>query len=706
MEEISGSGDVRVKSPEGITPHDYYKDDPHSIVTGLIAVETDSPIELNNTLNKMRQARVFAPLKLDFDRGKPKALPSPLDIAIPLLVQQGHATLAKGLISSSVKESKLMDVAVGEVMSDPAEAERVRKEIARLHTEKQTECKAELKKNGADDPLIEKLLESAGDPDGARSVDAHFWQIYKDFPTDVKNFVFWGLFDFVNDTQNLRQLYEAGFIHLAGNALLTMRTIKSPEERTRYVESIRSAMNTYRTERVAGEPGAEMKLASALIRFSDPTTAIRQARELFGDKYAEYIDTFGKIGHFINLGRLPDLKPNDFSKVVELKEFFEQFGDVSPTFASFSTALQKASKGIFGKLPELVDNLKRIDVQLKHEGFGLQKSEIGEFLSSNEFITFLKGEYPTDEDISKVCSAWKVRQQYKKAYADILKPAVDSGHLSNIAMPRSDAFHRCPEIAVHLGSLGLEPKLAQSIFASWSSYSALDGLLARTDEDHENIPISQNLANEAIINQTEMIMWQLESISHFAKEYGNDVLKDVIETFGIHNFGRYNAARLHQRLLDWKSGSVSATNVIVSAHADWNGSFGRGVEASIDELGRNGTFCFEANSATDIARVAVSIGNHERKNNRQPQVDNFIIRAHGDPEILELGISEEWPAINALTVRKYLHAENQREKIHAVINNYRRHLGDGFRLVTFKQYSSDQEMFAKMPSVVSKPRTG
>jgi hypothetical protein len=50
---------------------------------------------------------------------------------------------------------------------------------------------------------------------------------------------------------------------------------------------------------------------------------------------------------------------------------------------------------------------------------------------------------------------------------------------------------------------------------------------------------------------------------------------------------------------------------------------------------------FEAGSASDIARIAVNIGKHAHQFGHEPDVDLFIINAHGSPDGMMLGARGE-----------------------------------------------------------------
>ena len=91
---------------------------------------------------------------------------------------------------------------------------------------------------------------------------------------------------------------------------------------------------------------------------------------------------------------------------------------------------------------------------------------------------------------------------------------------------------------------------------------------------------------------------------------------------------------------------------------------------------------FEAESELDIAKIIVEVGKHERRFGRDPMqtnaIKNILIHAHANAQALSLG-----PDGQKLDLQDYTNAErkNANPKTKLRINDYRRHLGNNFRVL-------------------------
>jgi hypothetical protein len=248
-----------------------------------------------------------------------------------------------------------------------------------------------------------------------------------------------------------------------------------------------------------------------------------------------------------------------------------------------------------------------------------------------------------------------------------------------------------PEIGEKLYALGLDKEQAKSIFESWATYNAL--LIHSYSKSGFNaidkIPNDHEL-NRIVDDQTWALTQQLKSIENYARDYGKEELGEIISAFGIYNFSRHKLKALHDQLERWKNGSKIET-VVAEARADWN-SFSDKLIKFEDESLEPGVFYFEVNTAVDLSRLAVRIGERERSFSREPDVRRFVVHAHGNPTKMLLGVNGE-----AIELQQYREAASGRGRLNRIskeqsettgskinereTNSYRRHLGPNFTVI-------------------------
>ncbi|MFO0955013.1 MAG: hypothetical protein U0526_00505 [Candidatus Saccharibacteria bacterium] len=235
-----------------------------------------------------------------------------------------------------------------------------------------------------------------------------------------------------------------------------------------------------------------------------------------------------------------------------------------------------------------------------------------------------------------------------------------------------------PLLSERLKELGLNDEQQAAIFSSWASYQPIPLVL----DESKHKAIRGDDAERIAASMANYLCSELGDLTEFVELYGPEETAEIINTFGIHHFGRYEPEQLHYQLINWHDpGLVNPMrNIIISPHDDWNAAMGGTGKAVGAELARENTVFFEAGSATEIARHIVAVGNRERRAKRDPEqfnlVENVIITGHGTPEKIVLG-----PEETGISLDMYAAAEEGREKVNGKINTYRRHLGSKFQVI-------------------------
>ena len=258
----------------------------------------------------------------------------------------------------------------------------------------------------------------------------------------------------------------------------------------------------------------------------------------------------------------------------------------------------------------------------------------------------------------------ELTQYYKAAY--------NKGSFLSSLKPR---FSDMPAMADRLSNLGLSENLGAAVFKSWATFDNKRLKELRLQERGEKLPDPANL----VIGQVAAFEAQLGAIEEFSETYGQETLKQVMNTFGIYNFSRYKKEELYEQMKNWTNGEKIDT-VIVNARSDWN-SYSDNKAIQLDESTSKGMYVFEANNARETARVAVITGQHERTFGREPDVGIFIVYGHGNPNAITMGVNGE-----SINTAAYQVAANNRESKglrNSEINDYVRHLGENFSIVLY-----------------------
>ncbi len=295
----------------------------------------------------------------------------------------------------------------------------------------------------------------------------------------------------------------------------------------------------------------------------------------------------------------------------------------------------------------------------------LQASESSE---SSEVSTKLK----LDGAIENIMIDSGLRQAYLSLYKQVGYPATPN-KLKELRL----GLESFPEIAHQLKSLGVNTSLAEDIFTTWATYNSLQVHSYSDENGFQSIDTEPDgsVMEQIIRNQSRAITFQLNAIKKYHAEFGDQELKQVIDVFGIYNFSRHELPVLHDQLARWSSGQAVET-VVAEARADWNSFSGKMIDFE-DESLKPGVFYFEVNSATELSKLAVSLGQRERQLGREPDISRFIVHAHGNPTGMLLGVNNE-----KLNLDLYAEAAKSRAKISgAERNDYVRHLGPNFTVI-------------------------
>jgi hypothetical protein len=323
-------------------------------------------------------------------------------------------------------------------------------------------------------------------------------------------------------------------------------------------------------------------------------------------------------------------------------------------------------KDVINSIKTLEDSCKSLDENLSDIAskeeltkliFTVAKEQINpeellvKHLSSRELKGFL-------EDYYKEIKFPYTPREYKAVYREMLK--------------ESDLHY--PKMAIT--RLGISDELANEMLKSWFSYDSFSETLYRQSSGSMKISeaFDESQIERIMDEQLRSFSSQLESLQNFEKQYGIENTQQVIEIFGIYNFNRHQAEKLMDQLERWRSGDAART-VVVEARSDWNSFTGK--HPDFEEGVGEGVFYFEANSAYEIARVAVRIGQRERQLQREPDVQRFLVHAHGNPESMLIGVDGQ-----EINTKQYIEASQKMQRIStAESNDYTRHLGPNFQII-------------------------
>jgi len=655
----------------------------------------------------------------------------PLDKAIVSLAQKGQLQLAKELITASDEEEGHMHRIIDETEVDPTKASELKATIDGLCHQKQSELKSALIKKGASDEIVGWLVKEAPDPDSSVDVPADFWGTFKQ-DRQLRELLAKGGADISKSAGALQSIAEFGLQDQSDILLRSVIGIASKEEQERYLKSLGAALKSLdmngTTE--SGSITDKQYIVQEFAKFEDPLKALKASKIIYGD-----IDPQQALRSFYNLihsGYGMDLAAftdKDVSALVLIKEYSSAKGISDEWIRNITSRLigtedfaDRAKNIVEGlrlagvsseKNIILLDTIARsenpielgraasiIEPMLEGKDMALRQDiQSRTFASRNPEATAVSVGRSIEEinkhgltiqdigvkaifeiidkdpdSIERYCSDWKIGHESEQAYQEYWRPARETGLLSSINIESKPKIVDLPELSQRLEKLGISPQLAQQMFASWASYSSLRRRLYKDNEMRTSV--NPEDIDGTLAEQGKRIVQQAEALTTYVERFGSEEAIAIIETFGIYNFMRYQPELLHEQLISWKSGALTVKNVVVGARSDWNGAVDD-VGSSFHKLfGDDGLFFFEANDSTELAKVAVAVGNRERANGRIPEevsgLENLVIDGHANPEGILLGTEGQ-----RIDTDDYLLGLPNGQKS----NNYQRHLGKRFRVI-------------------------
>lgn len=631
-----------------------------------------------------------------------------LDESIILLVQQGQLDLAKALISSNPKDQVILERQADRLVSDEDQRVRLKETIRTLMTEKQRELVEVLKSKGVGDDTIRAVVTGSHDPDSCLKIPQEFWSKYDSFPQVVKDF-FPGSRDLAQKAEALMQIDRHGLMGMEAIGLERLqRQFETQEQWVAYLDSFKK-MRDLIPEQTAGKHMIEKgqliaSLSSTLLHIDDPegfTRALlilkprydrdqrqdmlvyvmtkyvqdRSDPEAFATRLLESLERAKKL---INKERAYD---EEIAGTEDPEKFVDALFTTEEVLKGRRSLREKLHLGEKGNKDDVrVTTYAKAEIELQKYGLSLETLSAEEFEDLTENLLMFQSEGRPMEEVPYFRD-WTIMQEYKKRYESALDPVLRSHNVKDAIGPLRPAWENLPALRARFAELGIDEEQGKAIFRTWSSYRALSRKMyndGTTDFNFRN-PTSDQI-KAAMIDQPRVIAEQLGALTNYAEKYGNDELQKVIDTFGIHNFSRYRGELLHAQLEFWEKGEVPVKNIVASALSDWNGAVNKVGSDYVDVFGRDGLVFFEVGSPTELAEVAVLVGKRDREHGRNPletnSVENFLIDAHANARSITLGVDGE-----ALQVADYVAAEKDQQKNNFRVNDYRRHLGNRFRLI-------------------------
>lgn len=448
------------------------------------------------------------------------------------------------------------------------------------------------------------------------------------------------------------------------------------------------------------ERNAKYETVSEALKFEDPMqcldvmekleiTEAWRIKQILGSKES-YDSPVVIKQEFVNgLLELKEAYPEQFDILVDnfYELNFSGFSETGINPASIKAGLDTLSELNIADYEFLKVLMKQKDVEIfnssikniaaacSRQGISLdtlrlqsEKCLIGFNISFNDVLK-IAHESPDklEKKISDVFLQGQIADEYRNLLEGLTFPLPEK-------YPKVD-LEKLELIQSRVEALSIPSDVAKEIVKSWGTYSAFHKHMYRDGGwEVPTEPLEESTIYGIVRNQLTAFTEQLESIESFAETYGPEVLQEVISTFGIYNFSRHKPEKLVEQLERWKTGEMAKT-IVVDARSDWNSYSAKPVEFE-EETGQ-GVFYFEANSGKETARVAVAIGKRERANGREPDVNRFIIHAHGSSEGMTMGVNRE-----SIRVSGYEEAAKNASKISArETNNFRRHLGGNYEVI-------------------------
>jgi len=398
------------------------------------------------------------------------------------------------------------------------------------------------------------------------------------------------------------------------------------------------------------------------LRFENPERACELTQSL-------QVDVSDLVRMFVHKGPETDEQP-----IVLDDHRLKIFMQIREQMPEIFEKLTHKSKEYFFKLdPHNIIEGARVLEQL-----GLRKTPLKRALletgggqafleDCRRFVIYAKGHYLDPADAAGVIIDWHVEIDFGETLHLTERFEIfDSFRESFARLELGD----CPETEKSLKHLGIPDDIASDMFASWATFDAYSKKFYSNGKwNYPEGTIDDRVRDSIGRKQADTIVRQLQAVGNMVQQYGLEDTLDMIRIFGIYNFSRYQPDELKVQLDDWRNG-IPVQNVIVKARSDWNSAVSSHADGESD---LTHLVYFEAGSASAVARIAVKIGRHAREHGYKPEINNFIIHAHGSPSGMIMGVDE------MLDVELYGDPDPILRRARA--NSYRRHLGENFRVI-------------------------
>lgn len=273
----------------------------------------------------------------------------------------------------------------------------------------------------------------------------------------------------------------------------------------------------------------------------------------------------------------------------------------------------------------------------------------------------------------------KSRREFSTTYFKAVTDAIPRLYDEDFEYP---SVHLNDSTRQMLQSLGLQESEIADFEQNWCDFDAFNAHVYTIDSKGQALDFPIDVVDKIVDRQTDVIFSQLKSLVIYIERFGVEEMRYIAEVFGIYNFIRYDPEKLHQQWLDWNSGEKPVENIVISAQHDWNGAFLNHFQSNIEEGLQDSPYYFEASSQAELGRIAVALGDRERRHHRDPESGNFVehivVAGHATPDIIVLGNEEG----DTLTVDHHVQAARGREQLRGSRNNdYRRHLGSNYDVI-------------------------
>ena len=659
-----------------------------------------------------------------------------LDAVIFNLTQQGHYSLAEGLLSSSSNEADNFESYVPTHGISDEDTAKTLKKIADMRAEKEQKLVVSMKNNGANDDTIAWIIGSTIDPDSATGIKANFWAQLEN-NSSLRELLLPESNNLLENSLSLTKISDLGLEKYSQTLLSIVNNIGDEGIKNKYLTSFKEAEAILSK---INENGAIISNMESILRqlasFEDPVMAIRAAKDLFGeDEYLKNIYNLQSLVHpdYLAYAEIIAFSQNNIDALINVRNYISETG-LDPSFLSFtaktisksddpiarskiiissleiaksvfqedqniiyqiidkenlfeiSKALSEINAAIISTNESLRQSLNRkifdslepektaqLMIKTQNEIIG-QNIALDEMKDKDFFDAMIVVANADDpKEVVRFCSNWKVKKEGEIAYGKFWGTAAEGG-LEKLDPLLLPTLKDYPELSARFNAIGISPELAEDIFNSWNTKSELKRLLYNDDRT-----VSETKPEDiqyALPMQAERLIPQIEALEKHISEYGFEETKKIIDIFGIFNFSRYSDEILHDQLKQWENSEITVKNIVVTAKSDWNGALDSTGKPYESLLENEGTFYFEVNDRIQLARVAVSVGNRERSMGRNPeqesQLKNFIINAHASPDGILLGVNGD-----RLSVEDYLEEPLNGAKA----NTYKRHLGSNYRVI-------------------------